>query len=153
MKPSRANYLKRALSLMSTPYLWGGRTHKGVDCFGMVALALKEASEDAVDLRAWWTDKAWAELPATDSPLPGDLIFYGGESDTDVEHVMVLLVPEGPAASGGVIFGASGGGKANTTVEYSMAKGHGVQVKTSIYYRGDFRGFRSLAPFLAEGLA
>jgi cell wall-associated NlpC family hydrolase len=144
MKPSRARYLQVALGLIGTQYLWGGRSRKGVDCSGTPILALHEASGGKVDLRAgWWTERLWEELPMTEHPLPGDLVFYPG-------HTMLLLHNDAPWCRGGMVFGASGGDSSTTSYERAMEQGALVCVKRSIHYRDGFRGFRSISPYLDE---
>lgn len=150
MKPLRAEFIRRCLLLTGTPYLWGGRNGGGLDCSGLVAVALHEASKGAVDLRGWWTDKMWAELPAIAVPLPGDLVFYGGVGP-DVQHVMVVLYPEGSTAlPEGLLVGASGGNRGTTTLREAARTGAQVDVKTAVRYRPDSRGFRSLAGLFGE---
>ena len=149
MRPARWRYLQKAISLTGTPYLWGGRARDGVDCFGLVAVALYEASDGFADIRkGWWTDRAWNELPDAAVPLPGDLVFYGGEGK-DVSHVMVLLYPKHTAwCPTGLVLGASGGDSTTTSLERAMEQGAVVTVKPSIHYRSGFRGFRSVAEWL-----
>ena len=149
MKPTRAKFLKTVLGLMGTPYIWGGRSRAGVDCWGLVAFALREASGGQLGFEAWWTDRAWQELPPVDSPAPGDLAFYGGKSPVDVEHVMVVIVPPRAAIETGVCMGAAGGDHTVTTVAEAEAKSACVKPRDSVFYRQDFRGYRSMAQFFS----
>ena len=72
------DYVFTAGRLLHTPYLWGGRTPKGIDCSGMVQLVLEMAGIDVPrdsdqqrevfgkTLDSHWRDKAWRR---------GDIIF------------------------------------------------------------------------------
>lgn len=154
MKPTRAEFLEQALLLMRTPYIWGSRDGAGVDCSGLVALALFRASAETIDLRrGWWTDKMWTDpsFRPTFTPKPGDLCFYGGQGD-DVTHVTILLVPPGPGVGRGMVLGACGGGKATTTILEASRSNAMVKPKRAIRYRNpdDFRGYRSMESYLRE---
>lgn len=156
MKPSRASYLFTALGLHGVPYLWGGKDpgqlvehldelgrlskawSKGLDCSGLVTHVLWRLG--GADWR--WThntDRLWDELRETEDPEPGDLVFYGvGGARPNPSHVMLFL------GACGLVFGASGG-NSDTTTHAIAAKHHAaVKLKTSIHYRSDFIGFRSM---------
>jgi len=142
--PERAAFLAHLLRLMGVPYIYGGRNTNGVDCWGLIALAYKEAG-GSVRLIAWWTDVAWNTLGKLDSEAelqPGDLAFYGGAGPKDVAHVMVCL-------SNGLVMGASGGDSTTKTIPEALRVGAKVKVFESLTaynkQRGDFRGFRRLA--------
>lgn len=72
---------------LGAPYLWGGRSAAGVDCSGLVQLALAAAGIAAPrdsDMQAALAGQALAE----DAPaLRGDLVFWRG-------HVGMMLDPE-----------------------------------------------------------
>lgn len=153
MKPTRGSFLKWVLRYAGTPYRWGGRTVKdGLDCSGVIIRALYDASNGAVDLlKGWWTDRLWVTLPPVVDPLPGDAAFYGGLGQ-DVDHCTVIVVPPmTPGLMGGLVFGANGGNMAITSMELALEKGAVVGPKTPAAYRDDFRGWRSLSPYLREG--
>jgi cell wall-associated NlpC family hydrolase len=75
------DYVFTAGKLLNVPYLWGGRTPKGIDCSGLVQLALWlagiEAPRDSDQQREafgqpltdHWRDRAWKR---------GDLVFFPG---------------------------------------------------------------------------
>lgn len=153
MNVSRARYLECALSLMGTPYVWAGRTKKGLDCSGLVVRALYDASLGGLEVLDWWSDRLWNELSPTDKPQPGDLAFYGGNNPRDVSHVEIVLVPPGgQEIPEGLPLGARGGDSRCTTPEIANKRGARVRVTPEgIRYRRDFRGFRSMRRFLADG--
>jgi cell wall-associated NlpC family hydrolase len=76
-----SDYVFTAGRLLNRPYLWGGRTPKGIDCSGLVQLALWlagiEAPRDSDQQREafgqpltnHWRDHAWKR---------GDLVFFPG---------------------------------------------------------------------------
>jgi cell wall-associated NlpC family hydrolase len=145
--PTRKRFLKRALELAGTPYIWGGRSKAGVDCWGLVAVAYSEAG--GADRSAWWTDVAWNTLPEVEpwSRKPGDLAFYGGRNPKDVDHVMIILWDD-------MLLGACGGGSRIKTPEDALAANARVKVAEDAtaynHARGtDLRGFRRL-PFKGE---
>src|SRR5690606_23632044 len=67
-----------AMRLLGAPYLWGGRTARGVDCSGLVQLALAEAGIPALRDTGMQATTVGAALPP-DAPLRrGDLVFLPG---------------------------------------------------------------------------
>ncbi len=84
------DYVFTAGQLLNVPYLWGGRTPLGVDCSGLVQLALDVAGIDAprdsdqqrelfgFPLPAHWRDVPWKR---------GDLVFFEN-------HVGIMTGPD-----------------------------------------------------------
>jgi murein DD-endopeptidase len=143
--PRRITFVKRCLELIHTPYIYGGRSRDGVDCWGFIALAWEMAGGGETYFE-WWTDVGWNKLEILrdmESPRPGDLAFYGGKGPSDVSHVMVCLW-------GNMLIGASGGDSKTRTFLEAAKRGAKVKViEDGTAYnsaRGDFRGFRIL-PF------
>ncbi|MFA5040092.1 MAG: NlpC/P60 family protein [Bdellovibrionales bacterium] len=74
-----SDYVFTAGRLLHTPYLWGGRTPKGIDCSGLVQLSLEMAGIDSPrdsdlqcaafgkPLDTHWRDFSWSR---------GDLVFF-----------------------------------------------------------------------------
>jgi len=84
---SRANIaIRAALSYVGVWYRWGGASHSGVDCSGLVMLAYDAAG---ISL-SHYSGAQWEEterVPLYDIQ-PGDLLFYGWHGD---EHVAMYL--------------------------------------------------------------
>jgi len=64
--------------LLGSPYLWGGRGGGGIDCSGLVQLALSFAGIDAPRDSDQQRDHLGALLPETAVLQRGDLIFFPG---------------------------------------------------------------------------
>ncbi len=139
----RKKFLQVVFDLMGVDYIWNGKDRRGLDCSGLVTLALYEASGCKLDLRATHnTDALWDELEETAIPDQGDLALYGSNKDDpdDMDHVMVV-------GGGGWLFGASGGGHTCTSVEIARERNAKVKAKYGVNYREGFRGFRTLPKF------
>lgn len=119
------------------PYVWGGRSMAGLDCSGFVSFPLWVLSSGGIDLRATHnTDKFWTSFPRVELPEPGDVALYRGANSTgpdDVEHAMLCV-------GSGVVVGQAHGGRANTTREFSLERGHWTKAKP-MTYRSDLAGF------------
>lgn len=80
---------ERVLSLLGTPYLWGGRTPAGYDCSAFVQQVLLEQGlplpRDAKDQHA-----ICRPLPPGDEPEVGDLIFFRRPGER-ASHVGIAL--------------------------------------------------------------
>lgn len=79
----------RLLSLLGSPYLWGGRTPAGIDCSALVQLALAEQGvrlpRDARD-----QFEACRALKASEQPRHGDLAFFRAPGEA-VGHVGLAI--------------------------------------------------------------
>jgi gamma-D-glutamyl-L-lysine dipeptidyl-peptidase len=86
LKPSAAEPLDHAKSLLGAPYLWGGMTERGIDCSGLVHMSFR-ATGRLVPRDADQQEDAGDRV---DEPRPGDLISYGAEG-ARADHVAFWL--------------------------------------------------------------
>ncbi|QSQ19307.1 C40 family peptidase [Pyxidicoccus parkwayensis] len=146
----RAAFLALVLQQMHAPYRWNAKGTRDAttgqrlfDCSGLVTWALREVG--GPDWRATHnTDRLWAECRPVDFAelLPGDLVLYHrAGAPEDAEHVMVHV-------GGGVVVGASGGGRATQTLADAQLHDAKVKAFPHFAYRADVMGFRRL-PFMA----
>lgn len=117
LAPVAGDAADHAARFLGAPYLWGGRSARGLDCSALVQLALMAAGVAAprdTDMQAEWLGEALPE----DAPLRrGDLVFWEGhvglmrDAETLIHangyHMAVASEPFLPAAAR---IEASGGG-------------------------------------------
>ncbi len=85
-KNSIINY---AYSYLNTPYLWGGRTHFGIDCSGFSqAVYLQQGIQLKRD--AWQQAGQGKIVDFLQNALPGDLAFFDNEEGRIV-HVGIMI--------------------------------------------------------------
>jgi cell wall-associated NlpC family hydrolase len=88
-KKKKEEAVEIALSLINTPYLWGGRSPFGIDCSGFTQLAYKmigvNLPRDAKDQA-----KIGSTLSFIDESQSGDLAFFNDEEDR-ITHVGIIL--------------------------------------------------------------
>ncbi len=90
-QPDKANaVVMRAMSLVGTPYRWGGNTPEtGFDCSGLVTYVYR----DMLDLRLPRTSRELAKVQGPKIPprklATGDLVFFG--SHGEVSHVGIYV--------------------------------------------------------------
>ena len=73
--PKRNDLALFALSLLDTPYSWGGRgPATGFDCSGLVSHVYRSAV--GISVKGSAADLARQSRPIEREPLPGDLVFF-----------------------------------------------------------------------------
>ena len=86
-------FVEVAESLIQTPYLWGGRTRVGLDCSGLVQLAMEAAGltcpRDS-DMAAAEVGEAVAVPADLDCLQRGDLVYWPGHCGIMIDSVMLL---------------------------------------------------------------
>jgi cell wall-associated NlpC family hydrolase len=101
-----ADFVAVAEILLGAPYLWGGKTSLGIDCSGLVQIALQSAGiacpRDSKD-----QETALGKLSPLADLQRGDLIFWkghvaiAGDSETiihaNAHHMMVAIEPTSQA--------------------------------------------------------
>ncbi len=79
-----ADWVAEAERFLGAPYLWGGRSVRGVDCSGLVQLALNAAGLPCPRDSDMQAAALGRTLPEGTPPRRGDLVFWKG-------HVGILL--------------------------------------------------------------
>ena len=82
-----------AETYLGTPYVWGGTTHKGIDCsaFTQNSYGENKVGIPRVSRQQWKTGKPieWTDL------RQGDLVFFN-TMGVGVSHVGMVIDPNGP---------------------------------------------------------
>ena len=81
----RNSVVAQGKQLIGTPYLWGGTSPQGFDCSGLVHYVYKK---HGVNVPRSSRDQ-FASLPATDTPQPGDLVFF--RKNGVINHVGIYV--------------------------------------------------------------
>lgn len=88
---SREKFIACGMDYKGTQYVWGGKSPvPGFDCSGLVTFTAKKSLN--LDLKGNAQDIYNQTKPVSLSDaLPGDLIFFKGDSDTRITHVGIYL--------------------------------------------------------------
>lgn len=82
-RPRAPDWVATAERFLGSPYVWGGRTHHGIDCSGLVQIALASAGIKAPRDTDQQQDALGADVPFLKHKR-GDLVFWNG-------HVGIML--------------------------------------------------------------
>jgi cell wall-associated NlpC family hydrolase len=77
LKARAADFVAVAETFLSVPYLWGGKTSLGIDCSGLVQVAL-QASGEACPRDSDMQELALGKLVSLSEMRRGDLLFWKG---------------------------------------------------------------------------
>jgi cell wall-associated NlpC family hydrolase len=89
LQPKVDGLIDFAKTFLNTPYLWGGRTHFGIDCSGFAqAVYLQQNIQLKRD--AWQQAEQGKIVDFLQAALPGDLAFFDNEAGRIV-HVGLML--------------------------------------------------------------
>jgi hypothetical protein len=98
----QANFVTVAERFLNAPYLWGGKTSLGIDCSGLVQIALQAAGV-ACPRDTYMQETALGQPVRLDALRRGDLVFWKGhvaiarDADTlihaNAHHMMVAIEP------------------------------------------------------------
>ncbi len=89
IRPKKNSLIEYAHTFLNTPYLWGGRTHFGIDCSGF-AQAVCLQFDVQLKRDAWQQAGQGKAVDFLQNALPGDLAFFDNEEGRIV-HVGIML--------------------------------------------------------------
>ena len=92
MRSNNAAIIDIARSFLNTPYLWGGRTHAGIDCSGYVQALMRTQGVNLMR-DAWQQAGQGKVVDFLQEAQPGDLAFFDNEEGRIV-HVGMMLSNE-----------------------------------------------------------
>ena len=89
IKAQAADFVDVAESLLGAPYLWGGKTSLGIDCSGLVQVALQSAGV-ACPRDSDMQELALGKLASPADLRRGDLVFWKGHVAIARDHETLL---------------------------------------------------------------
>jgi cell wall-associated NlpC family hydrolase len=117
LAPLSGDFVDQAERFVGTPYLWGGRSARGIDCSGLIQLALLAVGRAAPRDSDMQAALLGAELPARAALRRGDLVFWNGHAgimrdrDTLIHaNAHQMAVTAEPFAAVAARVAAAGGG-------------------------------------------
>lgn len=87
------DFVAVAEAFLGTPYLWGGKESLGLDCSGLVQMALQAAGQTMprdADQQEAALAAAWSDVTEASERQRGDVVFWPGHVGimTDSEHLL-----------------------------------------------------------------
>jgi murein DD-endopeptidase len=130
---ARDRYVHLGIEQLGKRVLWAGKGPDVFDCSGLATWLLKQVGGPDIthleNAQALFNGTRALGAGPTDTPLPGDFVFYGHD-EKSIEHVAIWL-------AGGHVLSADGASSHITTLEQAKAIGAGVHVHMSVMYRRD----------------
>ncbi|MAK64852.1 MAG: hydrolase Nlp/P60 [Maricaulis sp.] len=88
-----ADFVAVSEAFLGAPYLWGGKESLGLDCSGLVQMAMRAAGHDVprdADQQEAALKARWPEVTADPERQRGDVVFWPGHVGilTDSEHLL-----------------------------------------------------------------
>lgn len=83
------NLIDYAKTYLNTPYLWGGRTHFGIDCSGFSQSVFRQCGIK-IKRDAWQQAEQGTTVDFLQAAKPGDLAFFDNEAGRII-HVGIML--------------------------------------------------------------
>jgi hypothetical protein len=83
------NLVATATSFLNTPYLWGGRTHFGIDCSGFTQTVFKLQGTNLLRDASMQAEQGYTVESLHDAKL-GDLAFFEN-AEGEIVHVGIML--------------------------------------------------------------
>jgi cell wall-associated NlpC family hydrolase len=77
-------------SFLGTPYRWGGMSHAGIDCSGLVCCVFREIGGFALPHDARLMHKLGRKISLAEA-RPGDLLFFSTKFWSGINHVGVYV--------------------------------------------------------------
>ncbi|MHA6287497.1 C40 family peptidase [Maricaulis sp. CAU 1757] len=93
LSETASDYVAVAEAFLGAPYLWGGKESLGLDCSGLVQMALRAAGINAprdADMQEAFLAKRWRDVTGDHARQRGDVAFWPGHVGilTDSEHLL-----------------------------------------------------------------
>ena len=91
---TKADYVATAMQMLGVPYLWGGKSVRGIDCSGLVQLSLSRAGIACPRDTDMQADELPGDVPVPDDRLAplqrGDLVYWPGHVGLMIDDQKML---------------------------------------------------------------
>lgn len=84
------SFIQQAKTYLNVPYLWGGRTHFGIDCSGFVQAVFYISQAIRLPRDAWQQAEKGQIINSLNETQPGDVAFFDNE-EGKIIHVGILV--------------------------------------------------------------